>query len=164
MANREFIAAKDLPVTEAEEVNVLVVDPSTGELAQKAGANLGGGEQTDLVLALTAPASGVTTPTSENTSVVIESGSLDAIVEALRAGRPPIVKCKRFYIINSFDTSFPIAEGGVYDCDVLYYGGDIHMKFAIPCLYMVKIIMNIDDPNHLDVWFYPLAMTTIQVM
>lgn len=43
MADREFIAAKDLPVTEAEEVNVLVVDPATGELAQKAGANLGGG-------------------------------------------------------------------------------------------------------------------------
>lgn len=42
MADREFIAAKDLPVTEAKEVNVLVVDPATGELAQKAGANLGG--------------------------------------------------------------------------------------------------------------------------
>lgn len=42
MGNREFIAAKDLPVTEAKEVNVLVVDPATGELAQKAGENLGG--------------------------------------------------------------------------------------------------------------------------
>lgn len=163
MANREFIAAKDLPVTEAEEVNVLVVDPSTGELSQKAGANLGGGEQADLVISLTAPA-GVTTPTSENTSVAIESGSLDAIAEAMRAGRPPVVKCKRFWIGNGFDTSYPVVEGGVYDCDVLYYGGDIHMKFAIPCLYMVKIIMNIDDPNYLDVWFYPLAMTTIQVI
>jgi hypothetical protein len=39
---RELITAKDLPVTEAEEVNVLVVDPTTGELAQKAGINLGG--------------------------------------------------------------------------------------------------------------------------
>lgn len=164
MANREFIAAKDLPVTEAEEVNVLVVDPATGELAQKAGANLGGGEQTDLVLALTAPASGVTTPTSENTSVVIESGSLDAIVEALRAGRPPIVKCKRFYIINGFDTSAPIVEGGVYDCDVLYYNGYIHMQFAIPCKYMVKITMDINDPDYLEVWFYPLAMTTMSVI
>ena len=41
--NREFIAAKDLPVTEEKEVNVLVVNPATGELAQKSGANLGGG-------------------------------------------------------------------------------------------------------------------------
>lgn len=53
MANREFIAAKDLPVTEAEEVNVLVVDPATGELAQKAGANLGGGGGGLLVVNIT---------------------------------------------------------------------------------------------------------------
>lgn len=163
MANREFIAAKDLPVTEAEEVNVLVVDPSTGELTQKAGANLGG-EKVDLVLSLTAPGSSGTTPTSENTSVAIESGSLDAIAEAMRAGRPPVVKCKRFYITNGFDTSYPIVEGGVYDCDVLYYNGAIHMQFAIPRNYMVKIIMDIDDPDYLQVWFYPLVMTTIQVI
>ena len=164
MANREFIAAKDLPVTEAEEVNVLVVNPSTGELAQKAGANLGGGEQADLVLALTAPAGNVASPTSENTSVAIERGSLDAIAEAMRAGRPPVVKCKRFYVANGFDTSFPIVEGGVYDCDVLYYNGTIHMQFAIPRNYMVKIIMDIDDPDYLQVWFYPLVMSTIQVI
>lgn len=161
---REFIAAKDLPVTEAEEVNVLVVDPATGELAQKAGANLGGGEQVDLVLSLTAPASGVATPNSENTSVTIESGSLDAIAETMRAGRPPIVKCKRFYIGNGFDTSFPIVEGGVYDCDVVYYNGYIHIQFAIPRLYMVKIIMNIDDPDYLEVWFYSLVMSGFQVI
>lgn len=41
MANREFIAAKDLPVTEAEEVDVLCVE--NGELKRKAGASLGGG-------------------------------------------------------------------------------------------------------------------------
>lgn len=41
--NREFISAKDLPTTEAEEVDVLCVDPVTGELVKKPGANLGGG-------------------------------------------------------------------------------------------------------------------------
>lgn len=161
---REFIAAKDLPVTEAEEVDVLVVNPETGELCKKSGTNLGGGEQADLVLSLTAPGSGSTAPTSENTSVAIESGSLEAIAEAMRAGRPPVVKCKRFYIVDGFDTSFPIVEGGVYDCDVLYYGGGIIMQFAIPCRYMVRIIMDIDDPDYLEVWFHPLAMTTIQVI
>lgn len=40
--NTEFIAAKDLPVTEVEEVDVLCVDPATGELVKKSGANLGG--------------------------------------------------------------------------------------------------------------------------
>lgn len=41
--NREFIAANELPITEEKEVNVLVVNPATGELAQKPGAKLGGG-------------------------------------------------------------------------------------------------------------------------
>ena len=40
--NIEFIAAKDLPTTEAEEVDVLCVDPSTGEMRRKPGASLGG--------------------------------------------------------------------------------------------------------------------------
>ena len=41
MVNKEFIAAKDLPVTDAAEVNVLCVD--NGELKQKPAGNLGGG-------------------------------------------------------------------------------------------------------------------------
>ena len=39
--NRNFISAKDLPVSESEEVDVLVVDD--GELKRKPAANLGGG-------------------------------------------------------------------------------------------------------------------------
>lgn len=39
--NREFIAAKDLPTTEAEEVSVLCLE--NGELKQKAAKGLGGG-------------------------------------------------------------------------------------------------------------------------
>lgn len=39
--NIELIAAKDLPITEAEEVSVLCVD--NGELKQKPGASFGGG-------------------------------------------------------------------------------------------------------------------------
>jgi hypothetical protein len=165
MADREFIAAKDLPVTEAEEVEVLVVDAETGELAKKPGANLGGGgEQTDLVISLTAPDGNHTPMTIDTTSVVIESGSLDAIVEALKAGRPPVVKCKRFFIYNGFDTSVPIADGGVYDCDVLYYNGSINIQFVLPYYAMVRIVMDIEDPDYLDVWYYPLMMTAIQVI
>ena len=39
--NIEFIAAKDLPISEAEEVSVLCLE--NGELKQKQGASLGGG-------------------------------------------------------------------------------------------------------------------------
>lgn len=41
MENREFISAKDLPTTEAEEVNVLCLE--NGELKQKPAKGLGGG-------------------------------------------------------------------------------------------------------------------------
>lgn len=160
MENREFISAANLPVAEGEEVSVLCLE--NGEMKQKPGASLGG-EKADLVIALTAPAA-IATATSDNTSVTIESGSLDAVAEALRAGRPPVVKCKRFYITNGFDTSYPIVEGGVYDCDVLYYNGAITFSFAIPHKYMARIIMDINDAEYLQVWFYPLAMTTIQVI
>lgn len=50
MADREFVAASNLPVTEVEEVNVLVVDPATGVLAQKAGANLSGNNSLDAII------------------------------------------------------------------------------------------------------------------
>lgn len=43
MENREFIAANELPEIEAETVDVLCVDPETGEMGKKSGAALGGG-------------------------------------------------------------------------------------------------------------------------
>lgn len=162
MADREFIAAKDLPVTEAEEVNVLVVDSETGELAQKAGANLGG-EKADMVIAFTMRVH-YGALDDGTISVIIESGSLEAVAEALAAGRPPVVKCKRYYLQNGFDTSFPIAEGAVYDCDVYYYSGTIHISFAIPYRYMARISMDINDPDYLEVWLFPLTITGIQLV
>lgn len=159
--NIEFIPANELPEAEGEEVSVLCVE--NGEMKQKPGASLGGGEKADLVIALSMRLD-YDSPVSDTTSVSIESGSLEAVVEALRAGRPPVVKCKRYYLQQGFDTSFPIAEGGVYDCNVYYYGGYIDIQFAVPKNNMVKIIMNIDDPEYLEVWAYPLVMTAYQVI
>ena len=159
--NIELIPASELPVAEGTEVDVLCVE--NGELKRKEGASLGGGEKADLVIALSCP-NNLTTPSAENTTVTIESGSLDAVAEALREGRPPVVKCKRFYITNGFDTSFPIVEGGVYDCDVLYYAGNITFSFALPKDCMARIIMNIDDAEYLEVWFHPLVMSGFQVI
>lgn len=159
--NIEFIPANELPVAEGDEVSVLCLE--NGEMKQKPGASLGGGEKADMVIALTAP-SNFKTQTADNTAVTIESGNLEAVVEALRAGRPPVVKCKRFYITNGFDTSFPVVEGGVYDCDVLYYNGGVNISFAIPTNFMMRIVMDIDDPEYLEVWCYPLTMTGSQVI
>lgn len=159
--NIEFIPANELPVAEGDEVSVLCLE--NGEMKQKPGASLGGGEKADMVIALTAP-SIPKTQTADNTAVTIESGNLEAVVEALRAGRPPVVKCKRFYITNGFDTSFPVVEGGVYDCDVLYYNGGVNISFAIPTNFMMRIVMDIDDPEYLEVWCYPLTMTGSQVI
>lgn len=157
----ELIPAAELPVANGDEVDVLCVE--NGELKRKESASLGGGEQADLVLAMNCP---IVTggPTTENTTVTIESGSLDAVAEALREGRSPVVKCKRFYITNGFDTSFPVVEGGVYDCDVLYYDGLITFSFALPIDFMARITMDIDDAEYLEVWLYPLTMTAMQVI
>lgn len=158
--NIEFISASELPVAEGDEVSVLCLE--NGEMKQKPGASLGGGEKADMVIALTMRLD-YNEPTAENTSVAIESGSLEAVAEALRDGRPPVVKCKRYYINYGFDTSFPDVEGGVYDCSVRYYGGTVFFSF-FSFGYSVRIVMDIDDPEYLQVWAHPLFMTTIQVI
>lgn len=158
--NINFIPANELPVAEGEEVSVLCLE--NGEMKQKPGASLGGGEKADLVLALTMGLD-YDIGTSENTSVTIESGSLEAVAEALREGRPPVVKCKRFYVTDGFDTSVPVVEGGVYDCNVYYYVGTIHISFTASA-FQVRIVMEIDDPEYLEVFCHPLMMTTIQVI
>ena len=160
----EFKRLSDVEVVAepAESANVLIEENGVIKKASKTAVG-GAGSEPDLVILLTAPAA-ITMATSDNTSVTIESGSLDAVAEALRAGRPPVVKCKRFYITNGFDTSYPVVEGGVYDCDVLYYNGAITFSFAIPRQYMARVIMDINDAEYLQVWFYPLVMTTIQVI
>lgn len=159
--NINFIPANELPVAEGEEVSVLCLED--GEMKQKPGASLGGGEKADMVIALTAPFSS-SNPGSGNTTIAIEIGSLDAVAEALREGRPPVVKCKRYHVTNGFDTSYPILEGGVYDCDVYYYGGLVTFSFCVPREYMMRIVMSIDDPEYLEVWAHPLVMTGYQVI
>lgn len=42
--NINFIPANELPELEAETVDVLAVDPETGEMGKKSGASLGGGK------------------------------------------------------------------------------------------------------------------------
>lgn len=160
--NINFIPANELPEAEGDEVSVLCIE--NGELKQKAASGLGGGgEKTDMVIALTAPFS-YGEPESGNTTVAIESGSLEAVAEALREGRPPVVKCKRYHVTNGFDTSYPILEGGVYDCDVYYYSGWVHFSFCVPRDYMMRITMDINDPDFLEVWLHPLMMTGWQVI
>lgn len=88
MADREFIAANALPVTEAEEVNVLVVDTATGELAQKAGAELSKTKY-DLAVRIT-----LTYDEESNDPICtpeIISGSYDAVMQKLNSETIPVV-------------------------------------------------------------------------
>ena len=146
----------------SDTANVLIGEDGVIKKAPKTAVG-GAGEETDMVIALTAPFS-YGEPVSENTTVTIESGSLEAVANALREGRPPVVKCKRYHVINGFYTSWPILEGGVYDCDVYYYNGTITFSFCVPYAYMMRIMMNIDDPEYLEVWAHPLMMTGWQVI
>lgn len=154
------MATVDVVESVADEATVLIEEGGVIKRAPK--SEVGGSEKADLVISFNFTT--IQSFTSENTSVSIESGSLDAVVEALRNGRSPIVKCKRFYVVSGFDTSVPFVEGGVYDCDIVYYNGMISISFAIPFQFMARIDMDIEDADYLQVWVHPLAMTTIQVI
>ncbi len=82
----EFISAKDLPTTEAEEVDVLCVEG--GELKRKAGASLGGNTEYDLSIRLRSTG-------FEDGNLIIEcellSGSYDAVYEKITSGVAPKV-------------------------------------------------------------------------
>lgn len=161
----EFKRLSDVEVVAepTEAANVLIEENGVIKKAPKTAVGGAGGSEPDMVIALNAPFN-YDTATSNNTTVAIESGSLEAVAEALRAGRAPVVKCKRYYLTNPFNTSFPVAEGGVYDCNVFYYGGYIHFSFAVSFEYTVRIVMNIDDSEYLELWLYPQAFTTVQVI
>ena len=125
-------------------------------------AGSGGSAEPDLVIALTAPFNYGNFV--GHTTVAIESGSLEAVAEAFIAGRSPVVKIKHFYVTHGFDTSFPIVEGAVYDCSVLFYAGDVVMFFMVPPYFGAHIVMNIDDPDFLEMYVNPYDTTTIQVI
>lgn len=76
----EFISAKDLPTTEAEEVDVLCVE--NGELKRKPGASLGGGGSYDFIVKLWLE--------NENDELVyrgeLVEGTFDAAFERLENG------------------------------------------------------------------------------
>ena len=157
--NFKSIADVEVVAEPAESANVLIEENGVIKKTSKTAV---GGEKTDMVIALTMRLD-YDTPTADTTVVSIESGSLEAVAEALRDGRSPVVKCKRYYVTNGFDTSLPVVEGGVYDCDVCYYNGSVGCSFFASG-YCIRIIMNIDDPEYLEVWVHPLTMTTIQVI
>lgn len=76
MNNVEFISVKDLPVSEAEEVDVLCVE--NGELKRKAGANIGGGNYDAKVKLWWEMVDGEMMPKGE-----LLEGSYDALVEKI---------------------------------------------------------------------------------
>lgn len=137
MANREFIAAKDLPVTEAEKVNVLVVDPSTGELAQKAGANLGGGEQTDLVIRMNRHPSFATA-----SNIEIVSGSVEAVYDVFESGAIPKVDVE-VYVPATVDSyiraRYKVSAQIVFYGDLLYINAVAGGIFGEnPCAFRIE--------------------------
>lgn len=123
----------------------------------------GGSSEPDLVIGLTMPIHSLAA-TSENTTVTIESGSLLAVAEAFRAGKCPVVKVKRNYVTNGFDTSFPVVEIGEYDCEVFYYDVYIIVNVCIPPITGVKIQFSVDDADYLKVTLFAHGYTGITVI
>lgn len=78
----EFISAKDLPATEAEEVDVLCVEG--GELKRKAGASLGGDAKYDAVIH--------TTDFLTIDAYTLVSGTYEAVRAKMLADEVPKIK------------------------------------------------------------------------
>lgn len=151
----------EVVVEPTESANVLIEENGVIKKAPKTAVG-GAGEETDMVIALTAPFD-FAEPTADTTTITIESGSLEAVVDALAEGRPPVVKCKRYHVTSGAYTSLPIIEGGVYDCDVIWYADCITFSFRV-YTSIVRIMMAIDDPDYLEFWVHPLFMTVYQVI
>lgn len=105
----EFIPAKDLPVAEGDEVDVLCVE--NGELKRKEGASLGG-ETLDIVIqAMYGIVHGVSGYSVYDP--VLASGDYNAICEKVKAGN------KINGIVRYIDTS---DYGAPYVASVVYIG------------------------------------------
>lgn len=156
----DFTRLSDVTLVEeaTETANVLIEE--SGEIKKVPKTEVGGGGKADMVIKLSSPFI-TNNDTAENTTVTIESGSLQAVVDVLRNGEVPVVKVHHFYTVEE---SIPLIEGGVYNCSVVHYGEYITFSFAIPIELMMKISMSIDDPDYLEVWGYPLTMTAIQII
>ena len=124
---------------------------------------MSGSAEPDMVIALTMPLN-YGEFTSSNTSFSIESGSLVAVAEAFRDGRCPVVKINHSYVTRGFDTSWPVVERGVYDCEVLYYGGYINFYTCLPPYFGLFIQMHVDMADDPQLFVYPYNCTTIQVI
>lgn len=79
MSNIEFISVKDLPVSEAEEVDVLCVE--NGELKRKQGASLGGNKYDAKLKLWWEMVDGEMMPKGE-----LLEGSFDALMEKINNG------------------------------------------------------------------------------
>lgn len=87
MENIEFISAKDLPLSDAESVDVLCVD--NGELKLKAGASLGGGsDKWD--------AEFVCTTWDNPETYSFKSGSYQTLMEKALSGEVPKIRVSLF--------------------------------------------------------------------
>lgn len=125
--NKEFIAAKDLPTTEAKEVDVLCVEPATGELVRKPGASLGGGaEEYDAVVHMAY---------MNGEYAILESGSRQAVIDKLAGNKIPKVLVYGAIDMTNFvgvPSTFTL-DGGVSDSTSLtipnsYY--EIRISFS----------------------------------
>lgn len=128
--NKEFIAAKDLPTTEAKEVDVLCVEPQTGELVRKPGASLGGGaEEYDAVVHMAY---------MNGEYAILESGSRQAVIDKLAGNKIPKVLVYGAIDMTNFvgvPSTFTL-DGGVSDITSL----------AIPASYY-EIRISFSDGN-----------------
>lgn len=133
--NYEFIAAKDLPATEAEEVDVLCVDPTTGAMARKPGASLGGGAGGYVIKV---PASEIDIETGEGTI----SESYDNFAEILYNGGSVLIDVSE--TMASVDSN----SAGCYLVPIMWGANDVTgtREYSAVCL-LGNVTLYLTFPN-----------------
>lgn len=131
MENIEFIAAKDLPTTEAEEVDVLCVEG--GELKRKPGASLGGKPEYDLVVKFTVQY--VEEYDDYKLMPELLSGSYEAVAAKINENKPSVA----LIIIDETDNNLYSYKSLVEDYLTLWWEVD-DTDTRIEC------VSNMSDP------------------
>lgn len=137
----EFIPAKDLPVAEGDEVDVLCVE--NGELKRKEGASLGGGSvAADMIITV----NGMSSIALANGNYEITEGSIENVFKAFHEGRYPVLKI-RFHYNENDAYSATREEYTASVCtygEVLWFGFMVSDPYSAVNLKVHKVYMNSD--------------------
>lgn len=138
----EFIAAKDLPTTEAKEVDVLCVEPATGGLVRKPGASLGGGaEEYDMLIRFSLGASNV------SNFARFEYGVPQGIVDKLKNGEIPKIAIAGYFYGDTISHINRLVDARDIESDSFSIKLDVINEYVDTWGFYITIVLSSSESN-----------------